>query len=583
MTLSITECIDKQLLHAVFQPIGILSSGDILGYEALLRGPVGSALESPSELFGQAQRENCMVELEHYAGKLSVSAFAKTQLPGKLFLNFSAAAIRQIASCEADVRAFLETLQFPIERIVIELTEQSNPDPISTLETSIRRLRDAGVRFALDDFGTGNSNLGLWIALQPDYIKIDRSIVHGVSQSAFHLEAIRHLHELAKHGHVQLIAEGLETVEDLMVCRDIGITYAQGFILGKPNTFPSVTLHAQALAAVRAESIAVFPEAVKLAPRGFSASRLMISVPSVPPEARNNDVLDILARNPKLHAIAVVKDGRPVGVINRRNFVDAYALPYHRELFGKKSCLEFSNESPVIVERTATMEQLAHLLSAQDQRYISDGLVIVDQGQYVGLATGEDLVRSVTEVRIEAARYANPLTFLPGNIPIDAHIKRLIESDAFFYACYCDLNSFKPFNDVYGYWQGDEMLKLAATILGEACDTQKDFLGHVGGDDFLILYQSEDWERRLRAAMAKFDANAVHLYTPADIEAGGILAEDRHGNPRFYGFVSMAVGVVPVKPGANIDADAIATLAAEAKRVAKRSNCNFFCMHSLPA
>ncbi|WP_035878988.1 EAL domain-containing protein, partial [Cupriavidus sp. amp6] len=318
MTLSITECIDKQLLHAVFQPIGILSSGDILGYEALLRGPAGSALESPSALFGQAQRENCMVELEHFAGKLSVSAFAKTLLPGKLFLNFSAAAIRQIVCCEDDVRAFLGTLQFPVERIVIELTEQSSPDPVSSLETAIRRMREAGAQFAMDDFGTGNSNLGLWIALQPDYIKIDRSIVAGVSRSAFHLEAIRHLHALAKHGHAQLIAEGLETMEDLMVCRDIGINYAQGFILGKPNTLPSVALHAQALDAVRAQSIAVFPEAVKLAPRAFSASRLLISVPSVPPEARNNDVLDILARDPKLHAIAVVKNGRPVGVINRR-------------------------------------------------------------------------------------------------------------------------------------------------------------------------------------------------------------------------------------------------------------------------
>lgn len=238
--------------------------------------------------------------------------------------------------------------------------------------------------------------------------------------------------------------------------------------------------------------------------------------------------------------------------------------------------MEFANKSPVVVEKTATMEQLAHLLTAQDQRYLSDGLVIVEQGQYVGLATGDDLVRAVTEVRIEAARYANPLTFLPGNIPIDAHIKRLVESDAPFHACYCDLNSFKPFNDIYGYWQGDEMLKLAATILAEVCDPQRDFLGHVGGDDFLILFQSDDWESRIRAAMKKFDENAVQLYKPADIEAGGIQGEDRHGNLRFYGFVSIAVGVVPVRQSAGVDADAIATLAAAAKREAKRSERNFY-------
>ncbi|MBR7513801.1 GGDEF domain-containing protein, partial [Mycobacterium tuberculosis] len=80
----------------------------------------------------------------------------------------------------------------------------------------------------------------------------------------------------------------------------------------------------------------------------------------------------------------------------------------------------------------------------------------------LGLGTGEELVRTVTEIRIEAARYANPLTFLPGNIPLNLHIERLLEANAEFYACYVDLNHFKPFNDQYGYWQGDEMLKMAA-------------------------------------------------------------------------------------------------------------------------
>lgn len=580
--MSIAECIEQELLKAVFQPIGYLASGEILGYEALIRGPVGSVLESPQALFEQAQREGCMVRLERFAARVCISAFAQTGLPGKLFLNFSAEAIREIVSCEGDVRRFLGAVQFPVDRIVIELTEQTTPMPLASLASSLRVMREAGAQFALDDYGQGNANLSLWIALQPDYVKIDRSIVDGVAISSFRLAALRCMQELANAGHATLIAEGLETLEDLTVCRDIGITFAQGYVLGKPSLKPGAKLEEQALVAIRANSISVFPEAVKLAPRAFSASRFLISAPSVAPSTRNNDVLDILTTHPNLHAVAVVKNGRPVGLINRRTLVDAYALPYHRELFGRKSCMEFANASPVLVEKSATMEQLAQLLISEDQRYLSDGLVIVEQGQYVGLATGEDLVRAVTEVRIEAARYANPLTFLPGNMPIDAHIKRLVESGAPFHACYCDLNSFKPFNDQYGYWLGDEMLKLAAGILSEACDQRKDFLGHVGGDDFLILFQSEDWETRIRTAMARFNANAVQLYAPADIEAAGIQSEDRHGNSRFYAFVTIAVGVVPVGPGSNIDTDAIATLAAAAKREAKRSSESFYVCCTAP-
>jgi diguanylate cyclase (GGDEF)-like protein len=560
---------EKQLLRVVFQPIGTLSSGQILGYEALTRGPAGSHLESPGVLFEQARREDCMVALERFTARLSVIAFAKAQLPGKLFLNLSAAAIREIARDRDNVQAFLGALQLSHERIVIELTEQTSPNPLSSLLEALRVIRQTGVRLALDDYGTGNATLSLWIGLQPDYVKVDRSIIDDVSKSPLRQEVLRSLQNIAKAGHAQLIAEGLENREDLTVCRNLGIDHVQGFLLGKPSDVPELTWPVPV-------AVARVPDTTHIAPRAFSASRLLMGAPCVAPDARNDDVLELFARQPNLHAVAIVEDGRPIGLISRHTFVDAYAFPYRRELLGRKTCTEFANRTPVVVEQSATMEQLMSLLKLGDQRYLSEGLVIVDQGQYVGLATGEDLVRAVTEARIEAARYANPLTFLPGNIPIDAHMNRLLESEAPFHACYCDLNSFKPFNDVYGYWQGDKMIKLAAETLAEACDRQRDFLGHIGGDDFFVLFQSPDWEARIRTAMAQFDASAVGLYTPEDIKAGGIQSEDRHGNLRFYNFVTIAAGVVPVQAGAATDASVIATQAAVAKRQAKRAGDQFF-------
>jgi len=114
------------------------------------------------------------------------------------------------------------------------------------------------------------------------------------------------------------------------------------------------------------------------------------------------------------------------------------------------------------------------------------------------------------------------------------------------------------------------MLKLAASVLSDACDPRVDFLGHVGGDDFLIFFQSDDWQVRIAKAIENFNTSAVALYTRVDVEAGGIESEDRHGNIRFYDFVTMAVGIVAVPRGADVDGDAIATLAAAAKREAKK-------------
>ena len=174
-----------------------------------------------------------------------------------------------------------------------------------------------------------------------------------------------------------------------------------------------------------------------------------------------------------------------------------------------------------------------------------------------------------TESRIEAARHANPLTFLPGNIPITEHIERLLASGGEFVACYGDLNNFKPFNDHYGYWRGDEMIRLMAGLALGHCDAQRDFVGHVGGDDFILLFQSDDWERRCERLVADFNARAVTLYDEACRAAGGIEAEDRHGVVRFFPFTSLSIGAVRIRKGQYRTAELVASAAAAAKHEAK--------------
>ena len=215
-------------------------------------------------------------------------------------------------------------------------------------------------------------------------------------------------------------------------------------------------------------------------------------------------------------------------------------------------------------------------MTSQDQRYLSDGFVVTENGRYVGLGTGDQLVRSVTELRLEAARHANPLTFLPGNIPISLHIKRLLDSGAAFVACYLDMNHFKPFNDQYGYWQGDEMIRLLARLAAAHSDPQRDFVGHVGGDDFLILFQSTDWRQRCERVIREFAELARELYDEAARQAGGIQAEDRHGVLRFFPFTTLSVGALRVEGGQFADAEEVASRAALAKRQAKVADTGLY-------
>jgi len=168
------------------------------------------------------------------------------------------------------------------------------------------------------------------------------------------------------------------------------------------------------------------------------------------------------------------------------------------------------------------------------------------------------------------------LTFLPGNIPITEHIERLLASGGEFVACYGDLNNFKPFNDHYGYWRGDEMIRLMASLSISHCDGQRDFVGHVGGDDFILLFQSDDWEKRCENLVHAFNLGAVALYDELGKEKGGIEAEDRHGVPRFFPFTSLSIGAVRIRVNQFRTAEQVASAAALAKHAAKSANAGLY-------
>lgn len=556
-------------LEAHFQPIASLRDGRYFGYEGLVRGPSGTSWRSPVALFDAARAAGQGLALEVAAARRVVEAFASSGLPGRLAVNFSGPNLGPLALRSGRALGFLLEAGLAPQRIVIELTEHERVTDFAALDAQVRELRALGFSFALDDFGDGHSSLRLWSELAPEFVKIDKYFVRGLHADASRFQVVKALMQLSEVFGTRLVAEGIEDETDLRVVRDLGIELGQGFLLGEPERDPGRAPSEPVLAMLRSGRIAVFPELVRMPSRHRVVGSLAVQAPAVSAETANNVVVDRFSTEAHLHAIAVVHAGRPVGIINRRTFMDRYAQPYYRELYGKRPCTAFMNPEPLIVDCDTAVEGLAEVLAGADQRYLADGVVVTRDGTYAGLVTGEALVRTVAEMRVEAARYANPLTFLPGNIPISEHIARLLSSGATFVACYWDLNHFKPFNDQYGYWRGDEMIKLAAACLARICDPTRDFLGHVGGDDFVVLFQSADWRERCHRGVDEFDNGAAALYDEADRQRGGIEAEDRQGRMAFFPLTRISVGAIEVGPGEFRRPEDVATAAAAAKREAK--------------
>jgi diguanylate cyclase (GGDEF)-like protein len=557
-----------------FQPIVSLPEARVHGHEALVRGPADGPLALPEALFEAARREGIVIALEFACIRAALESWARSGTPGKLFVNLSASALISALGggrLEQSM-AFLRGCGVPCSSLVVELTEHERVSHSAQLQSVVELLRLHGVQLALDDFGDGRSSLRLWSELKPDFVKIDKYFTRGLAEDADKLQTFRALLQIAETFGAELVAEGIETTADLRVLRDLGIRYGQGWALGRPQAAPAMDVPADAAEALRGRAIAVLPELRFAAARRISVSQLLMQAPTVHAGSTNDDVFEIISDDESLHGIAVVQHERPVALIDCQKFVNRYARQFFKELYGRRSCLMFANREPLLVDLHTGIEQLTSVLTAAEQHYLREGFIITEGGRYRGLGTGQALVKAVTEARIEAARHANPLTFLPGNIPINQHLNRLLASGGAFVAAYADLNHFKAFNDYYGFWRGDEMIRLAAQAIGAQCDPRCDFLGHIGGDDFMIAFQSEDWRTRCEQITREFNARALELFDPEARSAGGIVAEDRAGQLRHHACTSMSIGVAPVTYGAYGTAEDVAAAAAAAKRYAKQRN-----------
>ncbi|MNT42368.1 GGDEF domain protein [compost metagenome] len=127
---------------------------------------------------------------------------------------------------------------------------------------------------------------------------------------------------------------------------------------------------------------------------------------------------------------------------------------------------------------------------------------------------------------------------------------------------------------MYGYRKGDDVIQLTGEILSSHCDPNRDFIGHIGGDDFMILFQSEDWETRCQAMLDDFAAAILAYYSTGDCERGGYISEDRQGKKVFYSLISLSLGVIKVEAHQYYTHHQIATQAAEAKKQAKKIHGN---------
>ena len=281
---------------------------------------------------------------------------------------------------------------------------------------------------------------------------------------------------------------------------------------------------------------------------GFTVEKILRFVEPIPPDTTIETLFTQFSADHSLHAIPVVKNGCPVGLIQRYQLSDKIAQPQHIALLDKRHCSELMNAQPLLVEKSTPMDEVCQFLSQADLQQFADSFIITEQGRYIGLGTSQDLLREITHSHISTSRHAHPLSLLPGSVPINEYIENLLQSDESFAVCYADLDHLKPFNDKYGYRKGDELIQFTGKLLNQICDPTQDFIGHIGGDDFIFILQSKDWEHRCHRALAAFAQTSSGLFDKQHRAMGGYKIEDRQSRIVHHPLPTLSIGVVWVTP-----------------------------------
>ena len=229
----ITDLVLSEDITILYEPIVNVTTREGIGFEALVRGPWDSELHSPTALFAQAEETNLVFELDCLCRKTALRG-AKGLSPGKLlFLNCLPTAIHDPAFRGDVLRSTLQDLRLRPNDMVFEISERESIENFAIFREARDYYGDLGFRIALDDTGVAYGSLEAIMELSPDFIKVDLSLVRGIDTDPPRQELLRALHTVALKLGAQVIAEGIETSEELATIQSLGIPLGQGYLFGR--------------------------------------------------------------------------------------------------------------------------------------------------------------------------------------------------------------------------------------------------------------------------------------------------------------------------------------------------------------
>jgi diguanylate cyclase (GGDEF)-like protein len=279
--------------------------------------------------------------------------------------------------------------------------------------------------------------------------------------------------------------------------------------------------------------------------------------------------------NPTITDFTVVKDDIAVGFMTRAGFNEIFGSRYGFSLFSRENIQKLAKTDFLRMNYDMPVDYVSRFAMQRSSECLYDPVVVEKDGKYSGIVTVKDLLDSCTKVDVDIAMHSNPLTGLPGNLLIEKEIISRIFASKPYCITYYDLDSFKAYNDAYGFQNGDKMLALVADTL-KMCVIENEFIGHIGGDDFIVIADYHEGEKYCKAVIKEFSSKVTALYRDEDVQNGYIVSKNRHGVTDTFPIASLSIAGISNKTNNYESLDDFSNNIAKLKKKCKSQHGNYF-------
>lgn len=539
--------IENRSIKTVYQPIISLRDGSILGYEALSRLTIDTQIRNTDELFTLAETSNRLWDLELVCRTIAIeTGYPVIARPSqkKLFLNVNPSVIQDEKFKEGFTKEFIKKLDISSKNIIFEITERNVINDIEGFKNTIQHYKNQGFQIAIDDAGSGYAGLNLISDINPDYIKLDINLIRDIDQDNLKYALVKSMVELSRISNIILIAEGIETSKECEVLVKLGVQFGQGYFIQRPNAI------IQPYLPEIQHIIEVINKKMNYSNQyGVSStyiSHLSSETVTLNPYERTIDVYHRLKRDDTCMGFCVIENDKPLGIVTRGDLALKLSGNYGFTLYHNNMIHELMKSDFLVVDAKTAIGDVSSMAMSRKMEDLYDFIVVTQEDKYFGTVTVKDLLQKTTELEINSAKQQNPLTGLPGNQLIENRIMQSIAKNSPYTIIYCDIDNFKAYNDVYGFENGDLVIKLLAETIRKFCDNQ-DFVGHIGGDDFIIIsdmHTNYDYYANL---VKTFEDSVLKYFNSLDIKRGHILTTNRKGKKEKFPLISLTCVMIDNK------------------------------------